>query len=33
MPRPGGKWLAVRGVLQFADLNDEGTPRLHPASF
>ena len=33
-PLPGGKWPAVEGVLQFAELIEEnGTQLLQPASY
>ena len=31
-PRPGGRWSAVAGILQFAELLEEDGPRLYPAS-
>ena len=32
-PRPGGRWPAVAGALQFAELLEEDAPRLDPASY
>ena len=32
-PRPGGRWSAVAGALQFAEFLEEDAPRLDPASF
>ena len=32
-PRPGGRWPAVAGALQFAELLEEDGPRLDPASY
>ena len=32
-PRPGGRWSAVAGALQFAELLEEDAPRLDPATY
>ena len=32
-PRPEGRWSAVAGALQFAELLEENPPRLEPASY